>query len=85
MSDQTEGAEALSDDERAILLRPCACGHTINDHGSLAGCWTCGDMDTGDDCEVHFEDLLIERVGTIVAARAAVVAARGAEGGGEDE
>lgn len=26
---------ALTDTERATLLEPCACGHAINDHGSL--------------------------------------------------
>lgn len=58
----------LTETERTILLDPCACGHTLNDHGSI-GCWY---DDTEDlcDCLCDFEALLCERVGRIVAARA---------------
>ena len=59
---------ALTTTERATLLGPCVCGHTINDHGSLATCWTCPE-EGKDDCRFHFEDLLVERVGLIVANR----------------
>lgn len=57
----------LSDDERKSLLVPCGCGHTINDHGGLTGCWTCAD--SGGDCVVSFEVLLAERLEQIIAAR----------------
>ena len=29
----------LTDAERAILLTPCACGHSPNEHGEMLGCW----------------------------------------------
>jgi hypothetical protein len=65
-----EGAGAeLSDAERAILLAPCACGHTINDHGSMIPCWLC--EDEGGSCAVTFEALLCERVARIVTGRSA--------------
>lgn len=69
-------SEALLEDERTILLDPCACGHTLNDHGSLAGCWTCGDGYIGDDrrCDVSCETLIAERVARIVADRTAALA-----------
>lgn len=57
--------EYLTDEDRAELLRPCACGHTINDHGSLAGCWMC--EDEGGDCMVAFESLLLERLNVVIA------------------
>lgn len=64
----------LTDDERATLLAPCACGHSSNDHGDLAGCWW-EDPDDADvpmcDCAVPFTDLLAERVAAIVDARVA--------------
>lgn len=63
----------LTETERAILLEPCTCGHTINDHGSLIACWVCGE--DGGDCKTDFEDLLVERVDQIVAARLAEAAA----------
>ena len=61
---------SLTTAERAVLLEPCDCGHDINDHGSMATCWTCSD-EGADDCAHHFEELLCERVGRIVAARVA--------------
>lgn len=67
MSDLEAGREQLTDTERAILLAPCGCGHTINDHGSLVACWLC--EEDGGECSTTFEDLLVERVGVIVAAR----------------
>lgn len=60
-----EGAGVLSDADREALLAPCACGHTINDHGSLAGCWW--EDETACECTVSFEAMLAERVATIVA------------------
>lgn len=57
----------LSDTERATLLAPCECGHTINDHGSAVACWLCEEDER--ECVVTFEDLLVARVGVIVSAR----------------
>jgi hypothetical protein len=65
----TDPADGLSEDERETLLSPCECGHTINDHGSLATCWACGDEGRDACCRFHFEDLLVERVAVIVSAR----------------
>ena len=59
----------LSDAERATLLNPCKCGHTINDHGTYAGCWACAD--DASECPVTFEALLVERQERIIAARLA--------------
>jgi hypothetical protein len=63
----------LSDGERAVLLTPCGCGHSINDHGSLIACWRCEDDGSG-DCSASFESLLVERVAVIVAAASPVAA-----------
>lgn len=60
-------SEGLSDAERTLLLTPCKCGHTLNDHGTLVECWRC--EDEGAQCAVTFEDLLVERVGRMVAGR----------------
>lgn len=57
----------LTDADREVLLQPCACGHSINDHGSLVACWRC--EDDGGECAVTFEALLVERMGVIVAGR----------------
>jgi hypothetical protein len=57
----------LADTERAILLDPCECGHSINDHGSIANCWMCEEDATA--CALGFEALLCERIAVIVAAR----------------
>ena len=59
----------LTDADREVLLQPCACGHSINDHGSVVACWRC--EDDGDECAVTFEALLVERIETIVVAREA--------------
>lgn len=61
---------ALSDNERAVLLGPCDCGHTINDHGELVACWACEDEEQSLACVTNFEALLVERVAWIVAERA---------------
>lgn len=58
----------LAETEVAVLLTPCDCGHTINDHGELAGCWACGDVGN-DPCDVSFEALLVARVAAIVDQR----------------
>lgn len=58
----------LTTAERAILLQPCECGHSINDHGSAVTCWMCSD-EGREDCAHRFEALLCERVGRIVAGR----------------
>ena len=63
----------LSGGERAILLAPCECGHTINDHGGLVECWACSDENR--ECDRNFEALLVERVGVIVTARTEATAA----------
>lgn len=55
----------LSDADRAALLVPCECGHTINDHGSL--CWLCSE-ESEHGCQRDFEALLIERLAGIVQA-----------------
>lgn len=57
----------LSDVERATLLVPCECGHTINDHGTW--CWY--DDEHYCQCQTSFETLLTDRVATILAARLA--------------
>lgn len=57
----------LDDTERATLLEPCVCGHTINDHGSLVACWLC--EEGGDRCGTDFEALLCQRVAVIVSRR----------------
>lgn len=57
----------LTDADIATLLTPCECGHTINDHGELAGCWACGDG--GGDCRVSFEALLTRAVEAISQRR----------------
>ena len=57
----------LSDVERAALLNPCKCGHTINDHGTW--CWYDDEYDC--QCQTTFETLLVDRVATILAARLA--------------
>lgn len=60
----------LNDDERSTLLIPCECGHTINDHGSLISCWIC--WDEGDEekvCTKSFEDLLVERIESVITSR----------------
>lgn len=57
----------LTSTERATLLEPCVCGHSINDHGSLIPCWTC--EDEGRSCELYFEELLCARVAVIVEGR----------------
>lgn len=65
----------LTNEERDILLDPCACGHTLNDHGDLGGCWICNDE--GDrECWVRCEDMFAERAARIVAARLADAEAR---------
>lgn len=64
----------LTDIERATLLNPCDCSHTINDHGTLIGCWRC--EDDGKECVIRFDDLLVTRVATIVDTRTAAAAAR---------
>lgn len=58
---------ALTAEEREALLKPCVCGHTINDHGSLIPCWLCAE-DEG-ECAVDFEALLCVQMAEIVAAR----------------
>ena len=63
MSERVELTEA----EREVLLTPCACGHTINDHGTYAACWTCEDNEG--DCDTPFEALLVERIEAILTAR----------------
>lgn len=55
----------LTDEDREALLTPCACGHTINDHGSLVACWRC--EDEGGDCETPFEALLAARIEALLA------------------
>jgi hypothetical protein len=62
----------LSGGERYVLLTPCRCGHSINDHGSLIACWLC--EEDGGDCSASFESLLVERVAVIVAAASPVAA-----------
>lgn len=53
----------LSEDKvRAALLPPCECGHDLDDHGGLSGCWEC-------ECARRFMALMTERVERIVAAR----------------
>lgn len=64
---------ALSPEDRERLLAPCACGHTINDHGTLACCWTC--EDNGDECTVTFEDILAERIADLLDQRGKDIAA----------
>lgn len=59
---------ALTDAEREALLVPCACGHTLNDHGTL--CWLCGETDDS-VCSTGFEDLLATLLAPLVAAREA--------------
>jgi hypothetical protein len=59
----------LSDADRATLLTPCVCGHDLNAHGSMAGCWTCPELEPPAECPVSFEALLSERLEAIVRAR----------------
>lgn len=61
----------LSEAERGIFLNPCACGHKFDSHGSLVECWECGDE--GRDCKHTYEDLLVERIEQVLAARLARV------------
>lgn len=55
----------LTQAQRDLLLAPCDCGHTINDHGGLVECWRC--EDEGDECAVTFEAILSERIARMVA------------------
>ena len=68
----TRQPQPLTDHERAILLAPCECGHTINDHGTLTPCWGCDEENR--QCATDFEALLVERVEHIVAGRSGGVA-----------
>jgi hypothetical protein len=61
--------ERLAEDERAVLLTPCVCGHDLNDHGELAGCWACPEDNR--ECSVSFETLLTQHMATILDARSA--------------
>lgn len=54
----------LTPEQRETLLFPCACGHTLNDHGSLVACWRC--EDDGDECSTSFEALLAARIATML-------------------
>lgn len=71
----SEHAVKLTDEERDILLDPCACGHTLNDHGDLGGCWICNETNDR-ECWVRCEDMFAERAARIVAARLADTEAR---------
>lgn len=74
MSDDVTAADdRLTEAEREVLLVPCGCGHSINDHGDLAGCWD--EEPAPCDCARPFTDLLAERVARIVADRLAAVEA----------
>lgn len=66
-------AAGLTAGEREALLVPCECGHTLNDHGELAGCWACPEENA--ECSVAFETLLAERLAVVVAARLAPIEA----------
>ena len=55
------GGPGLTDPQRALLLTPCGCGHTLEDHGSLTPCWRC--EENGAACARDFESLLVERIG----------------------
>ena len=59
----------LTEAEIDVLLIPCACGHRIDNHGSLAGCWE--EEPEPCECMVPFTDLLAERVARLVADRVA--------------
>lgn len=61
--------ERLAESERAVLLTPCVCGHDLNDHGELAGCWACPEDNR--ECSVSFETLLTQHMATILDARSA--------------
>lgn len=69
-----ENRVELTDAERTVLLEPCVCGHTINDHGTLSPCWMCDEEGEG-DCSTPFEALLVERIETIVQRDAKGLAA----------
>ena len=69
-ADVSERVE-LTDGERAVMLAPCECGHDLDDHGGLAGCWACADDVPPRECRVTFEALLIERQERIIAERVA--------------
>ena len=58
------GGPGLTDPQRALLLTPCGCGHTLEDHGSLTPCWRC--EENGAACTRDFEALLVERIGWLL-------------------
>jgi hypothetical protein len=72
----------LSDNERAVLLEPCDCGHTINDHGNLINCWPCDEL--GNQCGTNFEDLLAERMTRMINNRTTATDDETPAGGSED-
>lgn len=70
MTAASNPAAELTEAERDIVLVPCKCGHTLNDHGDLGGCWTCNDTNDA-ECWATCEALMLERIGLVVAARLA--------------
>lgn len=59
----------LSDEDRATLLTPCGCGHDFNDHGDLAGCWTCPELEPARTCDVLGSELMAQRIEAVVRRR----------------
>lgn len=54
----------LTQHQRDVLLAPCVCGHTLNDHGGYVACYLC--EEDGDECGTPFEELLVERIERLV-------------------
>lgn len=77
----------ITDTEVEILLVPCACGHRIDDHGTLGGCWLCAETNDSECGRTFTDDLLAERLATIVQARIAAFlgALAGEEGAREGD